>query len=327
MKLQSLLILTSVTVLPLSLGACGDDKDTHGDHGDGDSGGEGGVGNEGDGDESIRSVALTFRPQVGDELFACGETYKDQGSSNIEVTPQDFRFYVSDLRLIDEEGEEVPVELDNRSPWQSKTVALLDFEDASSACKNGNSAMNATVTGKVPDRNYVGVVFSPAVPLDLNHEDPATLPDPLQAGGMTWGWLFGYKFLRAELAATAAPEQDEVPGVGVFHLGSTGCDNVSPDGEGGAGGVGSAVPNLGAPPTIECAQQNRAVIRLEEGFSVNDDVIVADIGAMMKTTDLSDSSQCHSGGLFCEGFFESVGLDFATGDQLNKQTAFRVEGK
>ncbi len=323
MKLRNFLIFTSIALVPVSLGACSDDNsDATGDgHGGAQGDGDGGAQGDGDGNIPTKSVTLNFRAQVGDELFECGETYEKQGSSEVEVTPQDFRFFVSEVRLIDEDGDEVPVSLETRSPWQSPTVALLDFEDGSAGCKNGNKVMNAKVTGSIPEGDYVGVVFSTAVPLDLNHEDPATLPDPLQAGGMTWGWLSGYKFIRAELAATAEPKKGEDPGVGVFHLGSTGCDNTPAQGDGGAG------PNRGAPPTVECAQQNRNEIRLEEGFSLQDDVIVADIGAMMKTTDLAQKSQCHSSGESCSGFFESVGLDFQTGDQLDQQMVFRIGSK
>jgi uncharacterized repeat protein (TIGR04052 family) len=353
MKVRRILPLTFLA-LPLLSSACGDkdetsgdgdgDGDQHGDgdddhdHGDGDVGdgdgdvgdGDVGDGDAGDGDASDGDeipVTLTFRAQVGDELFECGETYEAQGSTEVEVTPQDFRFYVSDVRLIDDEGNEVPVTLDARSPWQSPDVALLDFEDGTAGCSNGNAPTNVTVTGTVPDGDYIGVAFSPAVPLELNHEDPATLPAPLQAGGMTWGWLFGYKFIRAEVAATASPDAGKDPGSGVFHLGSTGCDNASEQGGGGAGGAGGAGPDYGSPPTVECARQNRAEIRFDDGFSPSEDVIVADIGALMREADLSIASGCHSGGEYCDDYFESVGLDFETGAQLEEQTAFRIEAE
>jgi hypothetical protein len=187
--------------------------------------------------------------------------------------------------------------------------------------------MNALVTGTVPDGTYSGVVFSLSVPEELNHEDPAKLPDPLQAGGMTWSWLFGYKFVRAELISTAKVSGDKLPGGGLFHLGSTGCDNTPDGAEGGAGGEGGAAgPDAGAPPTVACSKPNRPEIRLDD-FSPEDDVIVADIGAMMETSDLSIASSCHSGEASCAPYFSSVGLDFSTGDVLDDQTVFRVESK
>ncbi len=331
------ILFSLVSISALIFTACGDDDDngnapgsggtpstggTDGGTGGKGSGGNGGVGGEGGGGAQMEKVTLKFRAQVGDELFACGEKYADQGSSEVEVTPQDFRFYVSAVRLISSDGDEVPVTLDARSPWQSPEVALLDFEDGTGSCKNGNVQLNATITGTVPEGEYSGVVLSTAVPLDLNHADPTTLPAPLQAGGMTWGWLFGYKFIRAELLATAAPVGEAAPGAGIFHLGSTGCDNT-PKGEGGEGGSG---PHHSGPPTVDCGKQNRNEIRLED-FDVESDVIVADIGAMMADTDLSVASMCHSGGDSCDGYFESVGVDFASGDALENQTTFRIESE
>ncbi len=337
---HSSILFSLVSISALVFTACGDDDggnntpgsggtpstggttSTGGIGGSNSSGGNGGLGGEGGSGAQMEKVTLNFRAQVGDELFACGEKYADQGSSEVEVTPQDFRFYVSAVRLINSDGEEVPVTLDDRSPWQSPEVALLDFEDGTGSCKNGNPQLNATITGTVPEGEYSGVVLSTAVPLDLNHADPTTLPDPLQAGGMTWGWLFGYKFIRAELLATAAPVGEAAPGAGIFHLGSTGCDNT-PKGEGGEGGTG---PDSSGPPSVDCAKQNRNEIHLKK-FDPESDVIVADIGAMMAGTDLSKASMCHSGGASCDAYFESVGVDFASGDALKKQTAFRVESK
>lgn len=327
MKLPTSFLLSSALLAPsVLLAACGDQGDPS-SAGDGD-GGESGGGKEGeteagdwdeDGDPKDREITLSFRAQVGDEQFACGATYTDQGSTRIAVTPQDFRLYVSEIVFITESGAEAPMKLEDRPPFQAPEVALLDFEDGSAGCRNGNAALNTEITGTVAtDEVLVSVVFSAAVPKSLNHRDPAELPDPLQAGGMTWGWLFGYKFIVAELAAIATPLEGDEAGAGVFHLGSTGCDNTPA--EGGAGGIG---PDLVAPPTIECDHQNRPRIRLN-GFSP-DDVIVADIGAMMSGADLSINSSCHSGGPACGGYFDSVGLDFATGEPDDDQSAFRVE--
>jgi hypothetical protein len=135
---------------------------------------------------------------------------------------------------------------------------------------------------------------------------------------MTWGWLFGYKFVRAEMASTTPP------GVGVFHLGSIGCDNT-PEGQGGAGGEGGAPQsNPGAPPTTTCSQPNRPEIHLT-GFDPSSDVIVADIGAMMAGVDLSAESMCHGMGDACGPLMESVGLNEM--GELSSQSAFRIEAR
>jgi uncharacterized repeat protein (TIGR04052 family) len=164
----------------------------------------------------------------------------------------------------------------------------------------------------------VGVAFKNGVPESLNHGDPTVLPAPLQAGGMTWGWLFGYKFFTVQLAATASPTGDAAPGLGLLHLGSVQCDNTPADGGAEAG------PNYGAPPTMSCAQSNRPEIRLM-GYTLGTSVIVADAGAVFESTDLTQDQQCHSAGPACPSMFASLGLDFNDGSQLATQAVYRVE--
>ena len=323
-------------------GSAGASDGAAGDEGLGGRGGEAGSANGGSSSE-LEAVTIRFKAKIGDADFACGQTYEGQGTAGTTVVPQDLRFFVEGLRLIDANDEEVPVVLDDRAPFQSKEVALLDFEDGSAACINGNVELNSTITGKVPPGNYVGIVFSTAVPEELNHADPTTLPAPLQAGGLSWGWLFGYRFIVAELVAE--PHQSGEGGAGghggggavaeggahhaagaggadtghgpsspggLFHLGSIECSN-------------SGEPNFAAPPTTACAKPFRNEIRLA-GFNPTDNVIVADVGALFSGVDLSSESTCHSfSGAACPIFFEAVGLDYTTGDRTDGQTFFRVE--
>jgi uncharacterized repeat protein (TIGR04052 family) len=339
MKRMNLAYLGALTLVTLGFSACtsglvaddnfgGTSSGGRNSGGSAASGGKGsggaGVGGEGGSPVELDAVTLSFRAQFDDAPFACGQKYSGQGSTKVEVTPQDLRLYVSELALLTVDGDEVPVQMDVRSPWQVREVALLDFEDATGACKNGNEDLNSKITGRVPPGEYVGVRFSTAVPKSLNHEDPAKLPEPLQAGGMTWGWLFGYKFIRAEVMATAAPADEEMPGMGLFHLGSTGCDNT-PSAGGGAGGEGGAPgPDYEAGPSVDCSLQNRNSIQLDD-FDPQEDAIVIDVEKMMSGVDLSLPSMCHGMGDACGPMFESVGVDLMTGEASEGQTVFRVE--
>jgi len=309
--LRSLSALSLMSLSVLGFSACRSEEPS-------DSDGMGGGGGE-----AALPVTVTFRAQFGDKPFRCGESYEGQGSTDVEVTPQDLRLYVSDVRLVAKDGSETAVELEARSPWQTPEVALLDFEDGKGACKDGNSETNALVRGTVPAGEYKGIRFSMAVPKALNHGDPATLPAPLQAGGMTWGWLFGYKFIRAEVVATRAPEEGELPGHGVFHLGSTGCDYRP--GEGGAGGEANEA-DPGAAPATDCAQQNRNDIELD-AFDAKGDVIVIDVSKMLSGVDLSGAADCHGMGPACTAYFPTVGIDISTGNATETQTVFRVAEK
>jgi uncharacterized repeat protein (TIGR04052 family) len=221
----------------------------------------------------LKAVTIRFAAKVGERDFACGERYPGQGSTGVEVEPLDFRFYVQDLRLINAAGEEVPVQMDERLPWQTPEVALLDFENAEGRC-DATREINTEITGKVPPGEYTGVAFKNGVPHALNHENPATVPAPLQAPGASWGWLLGFRFVLAELGQVAGDAG--AGGVGVFHLGSTACEG---DPQGGG--------------SVTCAHPNRTEVRLT-GFDPDTNKVVADIGALFAHTDLSKAQVCHS---------------------------------
>jgi uncharacterized repeat protein (TIGR04052 family) len=271
----------------------------------------------------MQTVTLDFKAVFGDEEFACGQLYADQGTPPTLVTPQDLRFYVTDVRLINADGDEIPLSIEENAPYQGGGVALLDFEDGTGSCINGDSATNATLTGSIAAGDYVGIAFSTAVPVELNHADPTTLPGPLQAGAMTWGWLFGYKFFVAEVAQVltetetvdaGADAAAPVAGLGLVHLGSTECVN-----EFGA----DAGSDFAAPPSTACGKQNRNQIYLPD-FTL-DSSIVVDLSALFGATDLTSVSMCHSSGDACPSMFESAGISFESGDALSEQTLFAVQ--
>jgi uncharacterized repeat protein (TIGR04052 family) len=166
------------------------------------------------------------------------------------------------------------------------------------------------ITGRVPAGDYRGVAFANGVPLALNHADPVTLTGPLQAPGMHWTWMSGFRFLIAEVAQAVGPEgQDDAGspgGAGILHLGSVAC-------------AGSFVTG-----DIQCGRPNRNQVRLD-GFDPERDVIVADLGALFADTDLSAPSVCHSFDTLCEPMVEALGIDWLTGMPTSGQRVYRVE--
>jgi uncharacterized repeat protein (TIGR04052 family) len=252
-----------------------------------------------------RAVTIRFKAEVSGQDFACGQTYANQGSTSVSATPSDLRFFVQDLRLINSAGEDVPVSVATRSPWQMPEVALVDFENGQGACVNGNPETNVEITGTVPAGTYTGVAFRNGIPPALNHGNPATAPAPLSnAPGTLWTWLSGYKFILAELSQVVGAGQ--IPGLGLVHIGSTAC---------------SGNPQQG---TVTCARPNRNEVRLAN-FNPDTNVVVVDLGTIHAQTDISQDAQCHSSGTFCAAPFASLGVDFATGQALATQTAFHVE--
>ena len=262
-----------------------------------------------------KEVAIDFEAWVGDEEFACGESYQEVGTSESTITPTDFRFYVSDVALIDEDGNAVPLELEQDDKWQYQNTALLDFEDGTSACDNGTTEINTTVVGTVPEGNYQSLQFTMGVPEDLNHEDAAIAPSPLNLTSMWWNWQGGYKYLRVELETDEAianvsgtnnsrdkqHSESEQPsifqdgkedrGQNVTHGNHHGEDKPGTHHQtssnaylihlGSTGCADSTQSNL-----FGCTNPNRVSVTLED-FDPEDNVVVADLAELLAQSDLA----------------------------------------
>lgn len=235
-----------------------------------------------------RKIALKFQAMVGAEPFACGRSYPGVGKTSTTITPSDFAFFVHDVKLLTAAGAEVPVALEQDGMYQNGTIALLDFEDGTAACSNGNTAVHTSVVGTAPEGKYTGVKFTVGVPFDRNHQDLASQPSPLSLTRMFWAWNSGHKFVRFE-AKTAEGKN------WVMHLGSGGCMPT-----------GSAIK----PPT-ECAQANRPVVTLDH-FDVDGETVVADIGALFAGNGGPDNQVCMSSlkSATCGPMFAALGLPF-----------------
>ncbi|MCX8071606.1 MAG: metallo-mystery pair system four-Cys motif protein [Candidatus Binatia bacterium] len=239
----------------------------------------------------FQRVEIRFRGQVGDEPFQCGATYNGVGQGGSEFTPSDFRFYVSNVRLLTADAREVPVLLDQDGIWQLEDVALIDFENKTSPCVNGTVLTNDTIRGRVAPGDYNGIRFVLGVPFRLNHGDASVAPPPLSLTAMFWSWQAGYKFLRVDTAFDNYR----------VHLGSTGCFYAQPGVVGG------------------CARPNRAEIILRP-FSLQHDAIVADLAALLENSDLNANVAgtppgCMSdpGDSDCQAILQNLGVDFVTG--------------
>ena len=270
-----------------------------------------------------KEVAINFEAWVGDEEFVCGQSYEGIGASESIITPSDFRFYVSDVALIDSDGNAVPLELEQDGRWQYQNTALLDFEDGTNSCDNGTAEVNTTVVGTVPEGDYQSLQFTMGVPEDLNHEDAAIAPSPLNLTSMWWNWQGGYKFLRVELeteqpiSSVSVSNSDRIkqttdhstqPSIlkGEQHTQAQSDEtNMSQHDDGGQnmkmshqansnaylihlGSTGcsdSAQSNL-----FECSNPNRVNVMLED-FNPEDDVVVADMAELLAESDLSTNEE------------------------------------
>lgn len=232
-------------------------------------------------------VTLQFEGLVGGQPAECGGTYTGIGTSGSTLELHDFRLYVHGVRLVTDDGREVPVALTDDGAWQHGGVALLDFEDG---CESGTAETNTTIRGTVDeDGPFTGVRFTLGIPAELNHADASTAPPPLNYTSMFWTWNAGYKFMRVEGRTTGLPEGWSL------HLGSVGCQG---DGRGNVSG---------------CAQENRAPVALD-GFDPDTDIIAVDLASLLETSDLDvdlgGPNGCESGvsDPDCGPLFHALGL-------------------
>lgn len=256
------------------------------------------------GDESLK-VSLRFHAKVGKSDFACSHKYAGQGTSGTTVTPLDLRLFVHDVALLQADGSKVPLALIAREPWQSDSLALLDFEDKTGRCSDGTAETNTAITGTAPKGTYTGVSFVVGVPEELNHKDPATLAAPLKAAGdLSPTGAEGFRFARAGLVQLNAAA--DASGSGLFDLGSTQCSGSVPDGD------------------VKCEKANRNLIKLET-FDLEKNSIVIDVASIFAQVDLTQPQVCHGVEKSCAPMFSAFGVSFATGQAEAEQRVFSVE--
>ncbi|PKF60708.1 metallo-mystery pair system four-Cys motif protein [Psychromonas sp. psych-6C06] len=243
-----------------------------------------------------QEIKINFAARVGSEDIACEKMESIvAGSSNVNPEFTDVRLYVSSFSLINSAGDSVPVTLNNDQKWQYKEVALLDFENGTGSCSNGNPDLNNVVSGTVPAGDYTGVEFTIGVPVGLNHLgiDGDDAVSPLDVTGMNWSWQKGHKHLRMDVKGWN------------LHLGTTGCELVD-----------------AATETVDCANSrgNRPTYQLDN-FDAANNTIVLDYLKLVENSDLAVNADntplgCMSGSndSDCEAIFNNLGLTLSSGE-------------
>lgn len=282
-----------------------------------------------------QAVSLNFAAVVGERPFVCGESYENIGTSHSRVTPSDWRFYVSDVALLNDKGEAVPLQLTQDGVWQYRNVALLDFENGTGPCRNGNAGLHTKVSGTVPKGKYHGVRFTLGVPFDLNHSDPTLAAAPLNSSSMFWAWQSGYKFVKIDFASSGQPQAADLPSEGSMadkvammakiaaarvatsgvvpvkkmppraagfsvHLGSTACTSAS----------------LTSAPAAACGNPNRVTVTFAN-FDPKKQVIQADLASLLQDSNVDVNAPDSAPGCMsapndadCPGVMAGFGLPF-----------------
>ncbi|WP_414569844.1 MbnP family copper-binding protein [Nostoc sp. CCY 9925] len=270
-----------------------------------------------------QDITVKFAAKVGNQPFRCGSNYQ-LGKSQTRVTPLDFRFYISDISLVDNNNKTIPLVLTQDGKWQYQNVALIDFEDKTGACANGTVETRDVVIGQVPQGKYKAIKFTLGVPENLNHEDSTLAPSPLNLTSLWWNWQFGYKFARIDFAhlektqstATHLYKNGEKEAGNAFfiHLGSTGCQ----------------AETSSQKPTTTCRYPNIAKINLEN-FDPSKNTIVIDIAKLLENTNLNRNQANTAPGCMseandkdCTGIMAGFGIPFG-GQTTVKQSFFSIK--
>jgi uncharacterized repeat protein (TIGR04052 family) len=249
-------------------------------------------------------VTIRFQAVVSARPLVCGQKYESIGTSKSTIAPRDFRFYVSNVRLVSDTGQETPLQLEQDGKWQLDDLTLLDFENGSASCQNGTPDLNTTVRGSVPPGRYRGLRFTLGVPFARNHLDITTQPPPLNLTALAWVWNAGHKFARLDYSSTGNPR-----GVAI-HLGSTGCK--------------PSETRITIPTT--CSEPNRVEVEFAV-FDPEQDVVTADLAALLQDADPDQpKAGCMSapGDAACAPLFAAFGLPF-DGKPAAQQRFFRKE--
>ena len=262
-------------------------------------------------DTGPQSVTIDFKALVGNQTFSCADTAGYAiGTGTLPWIPKDFRFYVSNVRLVDANGAEAAVTLDS-SFWQGYGTALLDFENGTGNCTGGTLEMNTAVHGTVAPGTYVGLRFDVGVPTASNHLNYQAANPPLSNSAMYWSWTTGYKFIKVDGLINRA-----TPFTFNFHLGSTGCTLATPGDFSTASCTTLNVPSASFP-----------------SFNASTQAVALDIALLFATTDFDTADGggapgCMSGATDpeCGPIFQKLGLPFGA-TPPGTQAAFRLVTK
>lgn len=261
------------------------------------------------GEPAPQAITIPFAGVVDGAPFACGERFDGVGTSGASVTAADFRLYVHNVVVVDEDGNDVVVTLDT-DDFQARGVALLDFEDGTGACDTGSPLLHTSITGTIPGdvdlAGVGGVRFTLGVPNALNHLDAVNTDAPLNIPSLWWTWASGYKYITTELLVGA--DEDAA----YFHLGSTTCKGPPEE------------------AVYSCAYDNL----IDVGLVWNDGkTIDVDLGAIFASVDLEGElaqgdmmrgCMSLSGDPECVGMFASVGMTYEDNGGSPTQTVFAV---
>jgi uncharacterized repeat protein (TIGR04052 family) len=246
----------------------------------------------GDGEDADHvDITLNFAAVVGEQPLDCTSTYP-AALAGFTFALSDLRLFVSEISLLDDDGNLYPLALDNGTEWQNDGVALLDFENGVGSCSNATAATNTTITGSAAPGDFTGIVFTVGVPEALNHVNPVEQTGPLANTALHWSWMMGYKHFQLEGSLNES-------GLVLLHLGSKDC--------------------VGNPPSdFVCSISNRPRVEITGANPASTDIVL-DLAALLAGSIPVDNEvfcmaeQSDT----CSGLLGNLGVDMASGDTIS----------
>lgn len=236
---------------------------------------------------------IRFDVVAGDAPARCGVPLGALGRASTAADLVELRFFVHDL-VLSGGGDEAELAFD-ATPFQSGTLALLDFEDATGACTSGDARTNHAVEVYVPDGAWDTLTFTLGVPFSDNHVAPAEAGVPLDAPGLARTRRDGWTFLAADVLPAGGS-------IWPTRVASGGCDGELPT----------------DPPTA-CGRPGRATVTLPfDPFA--GDVVTLDLAVLLGGVDLTadaggppgclgDVADTHE----CGPVYDALGMSFVAG--------------
>ena len=215
-RAHSISALLFSSALTLSLGACeSDDSDASA--------------------QAMEPFALQFSALLDGQPVGCGPQLGGFGPGAGDLVGiTDLRFYISNLRFFDAQGQSVALELDvNEFQLSSPagTVALVDLTGTTqgTCASTGEAAAESTprsnlsIRGRTDISAVARIAFDVGVPQPLMKQtiatnSPESAPSPL--GEMMWNWNSGYRHFVFNFSVA---DQSGAQGVGHVHVGSRDC--------------------------------------------------------------------------------------------------------
>ncbi|MBC8043025.1 MAG: hypothetical protein IAF08_06230 [Rhizobacter sp.] len=151
--------------------------------------------------DTTSPLTLKVYPAFGAETLQLGKKYRTLAGDSVQFTIA--KLFISEIALVDSNGAATSID----------GVGFVDFNNAAVISQGFYS-----LTVRAKPGLYRGVKFSVGVPYALNHQNPATLPEPLLGSidQMFWSWNPGFIFNRMEGKVDSAGVQKDF----LYHIGT-----------------------------------------------------------------------------------------------------------